>query len=72
MKEEEKRANEEKRAELEKAAAEGDAKAIVALGGAAVTEEEKAYQELLEMAKTLARENPKAVANIILEWLGND
>lgn len=72
MKEEEARAREEERAELEKAAAEGDAKAIVALGGAAVTEEEKAYQELLEMAKGLARDNPKAVANIILEWLGNE
>ena len=66
------RAREEERAELEKAAAEGDVKAIVAMGGAAVTEEEKAYQELLEMAKTLAHDNPKAVANIILEWLGND
>ncbi|MDL2284143.1 flagellar M-ring protein FliF [Oxalobacter sp. OttesenSCG-928-P03] len=54
------------------AAAAGDVDAIVALSGAAVTEEEEAYQQLLEMAKNLARENPKAVANIILEWLGND
>jgi flagellar M-ring protein FliF len=66
---------EEKAAKLAKqhaAAAAGDVGAIVSLSGAAVTEEEDAYQHLLEMARKMVSENPKAVANIVLEWLGNE
>ncbi len=59
-------------AAMQKAAEAGDVDAIVKLTGAAVSEEEEAYQQLLEVAKNMARENPKAVANIILEWIGND
>ncbi len=59
-------------AALQQAAEDGDVDAIVSLGGAAVTEEEEAYQHLLDVARNMARENPKAVANILVEWLGND
>jgi len=64
------------RAALEAAAAAGDEDAVVSLSGMArageETEEEEAYHRLLDVARSMARDNPKAVANIILEWLGND
>ena len=34
--------------------------------------EKKDIKNLLEVAKTTVREDPKAVASIILEWLKND
>jgi flagellar M-ring protein FliF len=30
------------------------------------------YQQTLEAAKALAREDPKVVANIVKSWVGND
>ena len=56
------------------AAAEAEAGAIVTLSPAGydLADEDSAYKHLLEVARNAARENPRAVANIILEWLGND
>lgn len=74
-------ADRKKKAAAEKAAATGkmepgmaagaDTDAVVSLSGA-VSEEEEAYRHLLDLAKKMAQDNPKAVANIVLEWLGND
>jgi len=59
-------------AAMQKAAEEGDVDAIVRLSGAAVSEEPETYQHLLDVVRGMARDNPKMVANIIQEWLGNE
>ena len=64
----------EAEARVAELAAEGDLGAMVSLSGLGMemSEEEATYKQLLEVARGMARNNPKAVANIILEWLGND
>ncbi len=52
--------------------ADGSEAAVVSLSGVRIEDEDDPSQQLLEAARSLARENPKLVANIILEWLGND
>ncbi|MDR1311442.1 MAG: flagellar M-ring protein FliF [Burkholderiaceae bacterium] len=47
--------------------------AVVSLSGRAPLEEpkeEEPYARVLEMAKEMARNNPKAVANVLIEWIG--
>jgi flagellar biosynthesis/type III secretory pathway M-ring protein FliF/YscJ len=40
--------------------------------GKVSSKEEVDYKHLLEVVKATARENPRLIANVIVEWLKND
>ena len=60
---------EERRKALEEAAAAGDQDAIVKLGAGKPA---RNFQERLERARQLAKDDPKVVANLIKEWMAGE
>jgi flagellar M-ring protein FliF len=67
-------AEEEERLAREAELADAETSAVVTLSmaGHVLSEEDAAYKHLLDVARATARDNPKVVANVIMEWLGND